>query len=53
MIEEAARDGGYRLVPGCPDDTANPSLFMGIAGIGYELLRLAYPELLESVLLFQ
>ena len=53
MIAQAARDGGYRLLPGAPDDTANPSLFVGIAGIGYEMLRLAHPDRLPSVLLFE
>jgi len=53
MIERARRDGGYRLLSGEPDDAANPSLFAGIAGIGFELLRLANPTRLPSVLLFQ
>ena len=53
MIERARRDGGYRLLSGEPDDAANPTLFAGIAGIGFELLRLAHPTRLPSVLLFQ
>ena len=31
----------------------NPGLFQGAAGIGYELLRLAHPDLLPSVLLWE
>lgn len=29
-----------------------PGLFQGVAGIGYELLRLSYPDVLPSILLF-
>ncbi|MEH2072559.1 MAG: type 2 lanthipeptide synthetase LanM family protein [Nostoc sp.] len=36
-----------------PGDAYNPSFFQGIAGIGYQLLRLAYPDLLPSVLLWE
>jgi lantibiotic modifying enzyme len=31
----------------------NPSFFQGVSGIGYELLRLAYPDQLPSVLLWE
>ncbi|NMG05527.1 type 2 lanthipeptide synthetase LanM family protein [Brasilonema sp. UFV-L1] len=34
-------------------DVYDPSFFRGIAGIGYELLRLAEPKLLPSVLLWK
>jgi type 2 lantibiotic biosynthesis protein LanM len=34
-------------------DIYNPSFFQGTAGIGYELLRLAYPDLLPSILLWE
>jgi lantibiotic modifying enzyme len=35
---------------GVPLSIETPGLMMGIAGIGYELLRLADPELVPSVL---
>lgn len=31
----------------------NPSLFLGLAGVGYTLLRLTYPDLFPSVLLLE
>lgn len=39
---------GYPLSLGC-----NPGFFLGAAGIGYQLLRLAYPDQLPSVLLWE
>ncbi|GHE35220.1 lanthionine synthetase [Streptosporangium violaceochromogenes] len=36
---------------GAPGDTGTPGLMNGLAGIGYGLLRLAYPERTPSVLL--
>ncbi|MBP7688890.1 MAG: type 2 lantipeptide synthetase LanM [Thermoflexales bacterium] len=42
----ARRDqaGGFRLFEDLPPRVVNPGLFRGVAGIGYELLRLAVPE---------
>lgn len=34
-------------------DTHNPGFFTGISGLGYELLRLCFPNNLPSVLLFE
>lgn len=34
-------------------EVCNPGFFHGISGIGYELLRITYPEQLPSVLLWQ
>jgi lantibiotic modifying enzyme len=36
-----------------PKQVDNPSFFQGTAGIGYELLRMARPDLLPSVLLWE
>jgi lantibiotic modifying enzyme len=36
-----------------PKGVFSPSFFQGTAGIGYELLRLAYSEVLPSVLLWE
>jgi lantibiotic modifying enzyme len=46
-VERRQSEGGYRLV-GRPSVT-NPSLFFGLAGVGYTLLRLFAPERLPSV----
>jgi type 2 lantibiotic biosynthesis protein LanM len=44
-IRRANRDGGFRVYPGLPPSAWGPGFFEGISGIGYELLRLAHPEL--------
>jgi len=43
-------NSGFQLDEGNP---GNPGFFRGLAGIGYQLLRLARPGLLPSVLSFQ
>jgi hypothetical protein len=47
-ILEGARETGWRC--GLPRNTETPGLMMGLAGIGYGLLRLAAPEQVPSVL---
>jgi type 2 lantibiotic biosynthesis protein LanM len=47
-ILQEAREGGWRC--GLPRNTESPGLMMGLAGIGYGLLRLAAPERVPSVL---
>jgi type 2 lantibiotic biosynthesis protein LanM len=42
------REGGWRC--GLPHGNETPGLMMGLAGIGYGLLRLAWPERVPSVL---
>jgi lantibiotic modifying enzyme len=44
---ERAHGGGFRVAP--PEH--EPGLWQGLAGIGYELLRLSAPERFPSVLL--
>lgn len=53
IVRRAVETGHYRLHAQVPDVTDSPSLFQGIAGIGYELLRLAEPAGLPSVLLWE
>jgi lantibiotic modifying enzyme len=45
--------GSYRLSASRGTDTFAPSLFQGIAGIGYSLLRLAEPKNLPCLLLLE
>jgi lantibiotic modifying enzyme len=52
MRARARRAGTYQLFPNLPCDVFNPGLFRGAAGIGYQWLRLAAPEL-PSVLLWE
>ncbi|HEY9300852.1 MAG TPA: type 2 lanthipeptide synthetase LanM family protein, partial [Phormidium sp.] len=51
-VNWAQKAGGYKL-PNLPNSVFSPSFFQGTSGIGYELLRLAYPEVLPSVLLWE
>ncbi|PZO50565.1 MAG: type 2 lantipeptide synthetase LanM [Phormidesmis priestleyi] len=52
-INRAANTGSFQIFPSLFKGTYNPGFFQGAAGIGYELLRLAYPEKLPSALLWQ
>ena len=52
VIARAKHTGGFYLLPEIPKDVYNPGFFQGTAGIGYGLLRLAYPDSLPSVLLW-
>jgi type 2 lantibiotic biosynthesis protein LanM len=51
-VHRAAGSGGCRLPAGTTDAALLPGLFTGSAGIGYTWLRLARPDELPSVLLF-
>jgi lantibiotic modifying enzyme len=56
LIAQAEKNSAYKLFPNLPThefSAFSPSFFRGTAGIGYELLRLAYPEALPSVLLWE
>ena len=50
VVTRASQSGGYRLFAGA--GSYNPGFFHGTAGIGYQLLRLAHPQL-PSVLLWE
>jgi len=54
VVNRAKRVGGYtlRLSPQL-DHAYSPGFFQGTAGVGYQLLRLAYPSQLPSVLLWE
>ena len=53
LVARAKQTGAYQLSANLPSHAFSPSFFQGTAGIGYELLRLAYPEVLPSVLLLE
>ena len=53
VIRRAQGAGGYRLAPGLAELAAAPSLMRGSAGIGYQWLRLAEPELVPSLLMLE
>lgn len=52
VVQRAAKTGNYRLFNELPSSVFSPCFFQGMAGIGYQLLRLAYPQSLPSVLLW-
>ena len=51
LVLAARRRGGYRFFHGLPPSAYTPGLFQGAAGIGYQLLRLAAPDQVPSLLL--
>ncbi len=51
VIERAGRNGHYLCLPRSMKLIFSPSLFYGVSGIGYEMLRLAAPDRIESALL--
>jgi type 2 lantibiotic biosynthesis protein LanM len=53
VVIRAKQVGAFYLFPELPSDVYNPGFFQGTAGIGYELLRLAYSDSLPSVLLWE
>jgi type 2 lantibiotic biosynthesis protein LanM len=53
VVIRAKQVGAFYLFPELPNDVYNPGFFQGTAGIGYELLRLAYSDSLPSVLLWE
>ncbi|BAT55579.1 lanthionine synthetase C family protein [Nostoc sp. NIES-3756] len=52
-VQQAKQIGNYQYFGNLPPSIFHPCFFQGAAGIGYQLLRLAYPEVLPSVLLWQ
>ena len=53
MVMRASQRGNFAFSLRLPKGIYNPGLFIGTAGIGYQLLRLAYPDRLPSVLLWE
>ncbi len=51
VLERARANGNYRLGAGKLDGPAAPSLFRGVAGIGYQLLRFLDPQSVPSILI--
>ncbi|WP_102347678.1 type 2 lanthipeptide synthetase LanM family protein [Bacillus sp. Marseille-P3661] len=53
VLEREKIHGEFALTTNSSDNDLDYSLFRGLAGIGYELLRLANPDQLPSVLLLE
>jgi lantibiotic modifying enzyme len=52
-VTRMERTHSYALNPRLPRQVNTPGFFCGTAGIGYALLRLAYPDSLPCVLLWE
>jgi type 2 lantibiotic biosynthesis protein LanM len=53
IIDRANAKGSFLLFSQLEPLVYNPGFFHGTSGIGYQLLRIAYPSLLPSVLLWE
>lgn len=53
VLARAKQVGNFYLFPNIAGDIYNPGFFQGAAGIGYQLLRLAYPSLLPTVMIWE
>jgi lantibiotic modifying enzyme len=53
VVRRARETGGYELSAARGTDVFAPGLFQGIAGVGYALLRLVYPDRLPCLLLLE
>ncbi len=51
VIERAERNGYYSCTTRSIKSVFSPNLFYGVAGIGFEMYRLAFPDETESILL--
>lgn len=52
VLTRAKQQGRFHLNKALPDWVDIPNFFHGISGIGYELLRIAYPDAIPSTLLW-
>lgn len=52
LVKQAQSRGRFNLVSASVPVAYNPGFFQGNTGIGYQLLRIAYPDLVPSVLLW-
>jgi lantibiotic modifying enzyme len=53
LVHRATQRGGFHVLDLLPRQAFNPGLFLGHAGVGYQLLRVAFPERIPSLLLWE
>ena len=53
IVTQSESRGTFLVFPGLPPKVYNPGFFHGITGIGYQVLRIAYPKLFPSILLWE
>jgi lantibiotic modifying enzyme len=52
LVLKSKLNNGY-IINNLPQKFVSPTLFQGLSGIGYELLRVNNPENIDSVLLLE
>ena len=50
MYDRRKAEGSYRYMGYDRKNSLTPSLFYGVSGVGYEMLRYAFPEKIKPVL---
>jgi lantibiotic modifying enzyme len=53
ILERAQQRGVFLMNPSLPAGVLHPQFFQGVTGLGYTMLRMAHPDTLPSVLLWQ
>ncbi len=53
VLRRAAQHDGYTLNLGTAGGLAAPGLFQGLSGVGHQCLRIAAPEAVPSILIFE
>jgi len=53
VIHDAEKHGHFNILLGSDGDFSNPGFFQGITGIGYSLLRQAFPDKFPCILIFE
>ncbi|OLT59665.1 type 2 lanthipeptide synthetase LanM family protein [Moorena bouillonii] len=53
VVNRTKNNGAYAFLPHFPNSVFSPNFFKGSAGVGYQLLRLASPASLPSVLIWE
>jgi type 2 lantibiotic biosynthesis protein LanM len=53
LVHRARQRGGFHVLELLPRQAYHPGLFQGYAGVGYQILRVAFPERIPSLLLWE
>jgi lantibiotic modifying enzyme len=53
VLQAAEKTSPGGLLKSSGDEIMNPGFFQGISGIGYAMLRQAYPQKFPSILIFE
>ncbi|MEM7186865.1 MAG: type 2 lanthipeptide synthetase LanM, partial [Bacteroidota bacterium] len=53
VLERSRAKGGFNIFMNTASSVFSPGLFVGATGIGYAMLRIAHPEKLPSILMYE